>query len=86
MLETPQGLAGQLVELDTIHWRLPHPEQLTGAMRSYIQDGALLAEHKQRAIRAFGKFHMKRCVNAYKRLFNRACATVQSPQETPVTV
>ncbi|MFD2786687.1 glycosyltransferase family 4 protein [Hymenobacter rubripertinctus] len=75
MLASEEGLAGVL--LDQANWQLTDPGQLTEAMRAYLTQPALLAEHEQRAPQAFEKFRMKHCLAAYEELFQQAQA-VQS--------
>jgi glycosyltransferase involved in cell wall biosynthesis len=70
MLETEQGVAG--VVLDQADWRLTNPAQLTAALRAYLLDPALLQQHSQRAMLAFEKFRMDRCVAAYLKIYQPA--------------
>ena len=69
MLESVQGLAGVL--LDQANWQLTDPNQLTEAMRVYLTQPLLLAEHQRRALLAFEKFRMDHCLVAYEELFHR---------------
>lgn len=77
MLESIDGLAG--VVLDQANWQLTDPRQLTEAMRTYLTDAGLLAEHTRRAPLAFEKFRMKYCLVAYERLFQQAQASQTQP-------
>ena len=72
MLASPAGLAGVLI--DQANWQLTDPGQLTAAMRAYLTQPELLAEHQRRAEQAFEKFRMKYCIAAYEDLFARAQA------------
>ncbi|MBD2766415.1 glycosyltransferase family 4 protein [Hymenobacter sp. BT664] len=72
MLESVEGPAG--VILDQANWQLSDPNQLTEAMRAYLINPALLAEHKRRAVLAFEKFRMQHCLAAYENLFARVKA------------
>lgn len=73
MLESADGLAGIL--LDQANWQLTDPRQLTEAMRTYLTDAVLLAEHTRRAPLAFEKFRMKYCLASYEYLFQQAQAS-----------
>jgi glycosyltransferase involved in cell wall biosynthesis len=77
MLESSEGLAG--VVLDQANWALTDPAQLTEAMRAYLTQPALLAEHQRRAALAFEKFRMKYCLAAYENLFYQAQAAQSQP-------
>ncbi|MBT2558542.1 glycosyltransferase family 4 protein [Hymenobacter sp. ISL-91] len=70
MLESEAGLAG--VVLDQANWQLTDPGQLTEAIRDYLTQPALLAEHQRRATLAFEKFRMIHCLGAYEELFRQA--------------
>jgi len=70
MLESPAGLAGILI--DQANWQLTNPEQLTEALNIYLTQPLVLAEHAQRAVQAFDKFRMAKCVAAYERVFAAA--------------
>lgn len=72
MLESAAGPAG--IVLDQANWQLTDPNQLTEAMRAYLTQPALLAEHQLRAALAFEKFRMKYCLAAYENLFQQAQA------------
>ncbi|HEX8349549.1 MAG TPA: glycosyltransferase family 4 protein [Hymenobacter sp.] len=50
---------------------LTQPEKLTEAMRRYVLDAELLADHKQLARQCFEKFRMDKCVAAYERIFDQ---------------
>jgi len=69
MLESEQGPVG--VVLDQANWELTDPNQLTEAMRAYLTQPSLLAEHQRRATLILEKFSMKTCMAAYEELFEQ---------------
>ena len=70
MLESPAGLAGILI--DQANWQLTDPEQLTEALNMYLTQPTILVEHAHRAVQAFDKFRMAKCVSAYEAVFATA--------------
>lgn len=75
MLDSAEGVAG--VVLEQAHGQLSDPAQLTEAMRAYLDQSGLLAEHQRRAPFAFEKFRMKYCRGAYENIFQQALAEAQ---------
>ena len=69
MLESEEGPMG--IVLDQANWELADPNQLTEAMRAYLTQPSLLAEHQRRALLAFEKFSMKTCLATYEELFEQ---------------
>ncbi|WBA41975.1 glycosyltransferase family 4 protein [Hymenobacter canadensis] len=69
MLAAAGGTAGMLVE--QVNHQLLDPTQLTEAMRLYLTQPTLLAEHQDRASLAFDKFRMPYCLQQYEQVFRQ---------------
>jgi glycosyltransferase involved in cell wall biosynthesis len=79
MLRAPQGLAGALLDFDGEQVSV---DQLTAAMRSYLDDPALLRRHAARAPAAFAKFDMGQCAAAYARLYAEVAGSAPASSAT----
>jgi glycosyltransferase involved in cell wall biosynthesis len=76
MLETPEGLAGQVIALNDGR---VSPHDLAAALLRYLQDPDLLERHTLLASLAARKFDPIAMANAYVQVYRRALTTNASP-------